>query len=149
MDSINWLSMIIATALPVALGFIYYKAIYGKNWLDTIGVADNKNRKKNMALIIAVSLIFSFFLSAFLLNFNNSGINQEGDFDTFQHGAWHGAFVAITVVIPVVLINGLFRYMSWKNMFITIVYWLITLALMGGILDAMNHWKNVIIPESL
>ena len=91
--------------------------------------------------------MLSFFLSFFLLNFNNSGINQEGDFDTFQHGVWHGTFIAITVASPIIVLNGLFGQKSWKNMLINIVYWIITLAIMGGILDAMNHWKNVVIPE--
>lgn len=147
MDDINWFSMLIATIIPISIGFLYFKAIFGNTWLDSIGIAEKKIKKTNMILIIGVSIILSFFLSFFLLNFNNSGINQEGDFDTFQHGAWHGTFIAITVVSPVIITNGLFGRKSWKNMLINILYWIITLALMGGVLDAMNHWKNIIIPE--
>ena len=94
---------------------------------------------------LGVLIVFSFFLSFFLLNFNNSGINQEGDFDTFQHGAWHGTFIAITVVSPVIISIGYFLRISWRKILILILYWIITLALMGGILDAMNHWENVLI----
>lgn len=36
---------------------------------------------------------------------------------------------------------------TWKHMLINIFYWIITLALMGGILDAMNQWKNIPMPE--
>lgn len=32
-------------------------------------------------------------------------------------------------------------------MLINVFYWIITLALMGGILDAMNHWQNIPMPE--
>ncbi|NHN27709.1 DUF1761 domain-containing protein [Flavobacterium jejuense] len=146
MDSINWFSMVIATIIPVSFGFIYYKIIFGNIWLDSIGIVYKKKKKTNMIIIIGVSIILSFFLSFFLLNFNNSGIDQEGGYDTFQHGAWHGTFIAITVVSPVIVMNGLFSRKSWKNMLINILYWIITLALMGGILDAMNHWENVMIP---
>lgn len=147
MDNINWLSMVITTVIPVLFGFLYYNVIFKNIWLDSIGIAYKKKKKITMTMIIGVSIIFSFLLSFFLLNFNNSGINQEGDFDTFQHGAWHGTFIAITIVSPVILLNGLFGRKSWKNMLINIIYWIVTLAIMGGILDAMNHWKNIVIPE--
>ena len=147
MDDINWLSMVLATITPMVIGFFYYhKAIFGKAWMDSIGMTDEKAKKGNRVVPIVVSIVLSFFLSFFLLNFNNSGINQEGDFDTFRHGAWHGMFIAITTVSPVIVINGFFGQKSWKNMLINIFYWIITLALMGGILDVMNHWENVLMP---
>lgn len=148
MDNINWLSMVLAVITPMFIGFIYYhKAVFGKAWMDSIGMTNEKAKKTNWAITFGVSIVFSFLLSFFLLNFNNDGINQEGDFDTFLHGAWHGAFIAIIIVTPVIVINGLFAPKSWKNMLINAFYWIITLALMGGILDAMNHWDNVPMPE--
>lgn len=146
MDKINWLSLLLASLTPITIGFIYYKVIFRNTWLDLIGIADEKRRNRILIIISTLSIIFSFLLSFFFLNFNNSGINQEGDFDTFLHGAWHGIFVAITVLAPVIVTNGLFGRKLWKNMLINILYWIITLALMGGILDAMNHWKNIVLP---
>ena len=146
MDEINWLSMAVATALPILVGYFYYhKKVFGNIWMDS-GKTIAKN---NQIVAIIIALILSFFLSFFLLNFNNSGINQEGDFDTFAHGAWHGTFIAITTVTPVIIINGFFGKKSWKHMGINILYWVITLALMGGILDSMNHWDNILLPESI
>ncbi len=146
-ENINWLSMVLATLTPMLIGFIYYhKAVFGKAWMDSIGMTDEKAKEANMIVVFGVSIVLSFLLAFFLLNFNNSGINQEGEFDTFKHGAWHGAFVAIIIVAPVMIINGLFEQKSWKNMLINALYWIITLALMGGIVDAMNHWENVTIP---
>ena len=71
---------------------------------------------------------------------------QEGEFDTFKHGAWHGIFIAIAVATPIIVVNGLFGHKAWKKILINILYWVITLALMGGILDAMNHWTNIPMP---
>ena len=141
MGDINVLSIALATATPVLIGLIYYhNAVFGKVWQNTIGITDSK---KNRIVGLAVSLIISFLMAMFLLSFNNDGIHQEAEFDTFAHGAWHGTFIAIAVVTPVVVINGFFARWSWKGIVINIVYWIITLALMGGIVDAMNHWENI------
>jgi len=142
MDKINWLSMIFATLMPLITGYFYYnKGLFGKI-IDSTYLID---KTKDKIILVVIFLLISFFLSFFLLNFNNSGVNQEGNFDTFAHGAWHGTFIAITVVTPVVVITGWLTKKIWKHIIIHILYWIITLALMGGILDAMNHWKNIII----
>ena len=146
-DNINWLSMVLATLTPMLVGFIYYhKAVFGKAWMKSIGMTEEKAKEANMAVVFGVSIVLSFLLAFFMLNFTNDGINQEGEFDNFGHGAWHGAFAAIIIITPVMIITGLFEQKSWKNMLINVFYWIITLALMGGILDAMNHWENITIP---
>jgi len=142
MENINVLSVVIAVLLPMIIGFIYYgKALFGKAWMDSIGMTEEKQKEANMAKVMGISLAMSLLLSLFMLGFCN-GPGQEGEFDTFKHGAFHGAFVSILLVIPVFITNGLFEQKSWKNMLINGLYWLITLTLMGGILDAMNHFPN-------
>ena len=144
MDSVNWISMLLATSTPIVIGYLFYhKMLFGKYLTNSV---TNSIKSPNRFVSLICFIVFSFFLSFFLLNFNNSGINQEGDFDTFQHGAWHGMFLAIMVVSPVLIITGLHSQRPFKETLIHILYWIITLALMGGIMDAMNHWKNVIIP---
>ncbi|MCD2259768.1 DUF1761 domain-containing protein [Psychroserpens luteolus] len=148
MDDISWLSMVLATLMPILIGFLYYhKNVFGNVWLDTISTRENQTKKPNNIVTLIVAILLSFFLSFFLLNFNNSGINQEGDFDTFAHGAWHGTFIAVTTVAPVIVVQGFFGRRKWKHMLINILYWMITLALMGGILDSMNHWQNIPMPD--
>ena len=140
MENINWLSMVLATLIPMVTGFIYYhKALFGKAWMASIGMTDEKQKEGNMALIFGVSTIMSFLIAFFLMNFCNG---HEGEFDSFKHGAAHGAIISIFFVIPIFITNGLFEQKSWTNMLINGGYWLITLALMGGTLDAMNHFPN-------
>lgn len=142
MENISWASLIIATLIPMILGFIYYNPkLVGTAWMNSLGINEEDIQKKNMALTIGVSLVMSFLLAFFLLNFNNSP-GQEGEFDTFQHGVWHGVFLGIVVAMPVLVINGLFELKNFKNLIINVVYWLIVMALMGGVLDVMNHWPN-------
>ena len=143
MQEISWLSVIISILIPTAVGFGYYhKAVFGKAWMDSLGFTDDDMKGANMGMMMGVSLIMSFLLTFFLINFNNSP-GQEGAFDTFKHGAFHGVFVGLIVVMPVLITNGLFERKSWKNMFINVGYWLLTLALMGGVVDAMNHWPDI------
>ena len=140
--------MILATVTPMLVGSIYYgEGVFGQVWMASNSSADKMFKGPNRIMAFGATMLLSFFLAFFLLNFNNSGINQEGDFDTFQHGVWHGIFIAITTVTPVIVINGFFGRQNWKIVAIHMLYWILTLALMGGILDAMNHWENVVLPQ--
>lgn len=142
MGDINWLSLIIAAIIPTVIGAAWYSPLlFQKPWMESIGMTEEKARSANMPVVMGISLVLAFFLSFFLLA-NVNGAGQEGQFDTFKHGALHGAFLGILVVIPTFISNGLFEQKSWKNMLINVSYWVVTLALMGGVLDAMNHWKD-------
>lgn len=142
MGEINWLSIVIAAILPSILGFLWYSPmLFGKAWMDSIGMTEEKARSANMPLMMGIGLVLAVFLSFFLM-VNVNGGGQEGEFDTFKHGALHGAIVGIMVVIPTFITNGLFEQKSWKNMIINVAYWTLTLTLMGGVLDAMNHWSG-------
>lgn len=145
MENINWLSLVLATLVPMVMGFIYYhKALFGTAWMESIGMTEEKAKTANMGVVFGLSLLMSFLMSFFLLGYVN-GAGQEGElgeFDTFKHGAFHGALVSLFLVIPAFITNGLFEQRSWKNMLINAGYWILTLTLMGGIIDAMNHFPN-------
>jgi hypothetical protein len=140
MPSPNWLAILIAALIPMLVGFIYYhKSVFGKPWMNSLGFTDENLKGGNMAVIFGVSLLMSFLMSMFLL-INVDGPGQEGQFDTFKHGMLHGAMLAIMVGIPVLVTNGLFERKNFKNLLINAGYWLITFMLMGGVIDALNHW---------
>ncbi len=142
MENVSWLSLVIATLVPMAMGFIYYhKALFGQAWMDSIGMTEEKAKEANMGVTMGISIVMSFLIAFFLLNFCN-GDGQEGEFDTFKHGAVHGVIISVFFVIPIFITNGLFEQKSWKNMLINAGYWLLTLAIMGGVLDAMNHFPS-------
>lgn len=136
----NWIAILIASLIPMIVGFIYYhKNVFGKAWQNSLGLTDEDLKKGNMAVIFGVSLFMSFLLSMFVLN-NVDGPGQEGQFDSFKHGALHGVLMSLFVAMPIMVTNGLFERKNFKNLAINIVYWMITLGLMGGVIDAMNHW---------
>ena len=138
----NWLALVIATLIPMIIGFAYYhKSVFGKAWMTSLGLTDEDLKKGNMAVIFGVSILMSFLLSWFLL-INVDGPGQEGSYDSFKHGVFHGVEIALLVAMPVLVTNGLFERKNFKNLAINTGYWLLTLALMGGVIDAMNHWPD-------
>lgn len=109
--------------------------------MKSLNMTEEDAKKANMALIMGVSLVMSFLMSMFILP-NVDGYGQEGAFDNFRHGAFHGVAMGLMIATPVMVFNGLFEQRSWKLMAINIGFWVVSMALMGGILDAMNHWPN-------
>lgn len=109
--------------------------------MKSIGMTEEKAKEANMALTFGLSLLMAALMTFFLMNFNNSP-GQEGEFDTFGHGAAHGAVLSIFLIIPIFVTNGLFEQKSWTNILLNGGYWIITLVLMGGVIDVMNHWPN-------
>ncbi len=144
MENVNWLSLVLAALVPMFTGFIYYhKAVFGKAWMASIGMTEEKAKQSNMAVVFGVSLLMSFLIALFM-TINTNGPGQEGEYDTFKHGAAHGMIVSFFFVIPIFITNGLFEQRSWKNMLINAGYWLITLAIMGGIVGSMNTFPDTI-----
>ena len=142
MENINWLSIVLAALVPMVTGFIYYHPkLFGTAWMNSLGLTEEECKKANKAKMFGVSLIMAFLLAFFLVNFNNSP-GQEGQYDTFAHGAFHAVFLTIFFAMPLLVTNGLFELRNFKNLAINTLYWFINLALMGGIVDVMNHWPN-------
>ena len=142
-SNINWWSVVVATLILIFFGFIYYSPkVFGGVWMNSLGYKpEDFARRSNMKVILVMSILMSVCVCVFLTNRTN-GLGQEGIYDTFKHGAFHGAFLGLIVVLPVLIINGLWELRTYKNLAINALYWTITFSLMGGVLDAMNHWPN-------
>ena len=142
MESINWISVLLAALVPLVMGFIWYhKALFGKAWMAATGITEEKAKESNMVVTFGLSLLMAAIMAFFFVNFNNS-TGQEGVFDTFKHGAAHGALIGLFIAMPIMITNGLFEHRGWKLILINLGYWLVTMAIMGGIVDAMNHFPN-------
>jgi hypothetical protein len=97
MEQTNLLSIVISSVIPLVIGLIYYnKYLFGKAWMNSLGITEEDLEKSSKLLILDLSIIMSFQLSIFLLNFNISE-GQEDEFDNFAHGAWHEFFVSFVV----------------------------------------------------
>ena len=92
---------------------------------------EEKMRNSNMGLIFGSCYLMGVFIALFL-----SAVVQHGgeEFHTFQHGAFHGALAGLTFALPILGIPALFERRSMTYILIHAGYWVLTLALMGGVL---------------
>lgn len=90
---------------------------------------------------------YNLFL-IFHLNFKNKTkqngnqldcpVNCCNHFRTFKHGAFHGVFFGLMVILPVICINALFERRGFKYIAVNAGFWIVSLAPMGGVICAMK-----------
>ncbi|OBQ51958.1 DUF1761 domain-containing protein [Tamlana sp. s12] len=155
----NLLAMLVAAISALVIGFIWYHPkVFGTAWMRATGLTEADLKGGNMAKIFILALFFAFLLSsalpgivihqvgalslvggdpsnalpsyaAFLSDYGNA-------FRTFKHGALHGTLTGIFIALPILGTNALFERKGAKYIFINSGYWIVTLAIMGGIICA-------------
>jgi len=144
MPDINIIALIVAALIPNILGALYYGKIMNKQWLSSIGKTNEEMDHSNPAVVYGGALILSFiaaFFIKFIIESVHKDVNSSGDliyatFGTFGHGALHGGFLCLGLVMPVVVSLGLFHKAKGSNIIINVLFWVICFSIMGGILDA-------------
>jgi len=159
---VNFLIFFAAALVPMVMGFIWYHPkVMGTMWMDACGFKEEDLKGGNMPLIFGLSYVFSVML-AFGLNaivihqwgvfsvlINEPGFNEAGsevhtyftdfmskygsNFRTFKHGAFHGVLSGFLFALPILATNALFEKKGFKYIAVNAGYWIITLALMGGV----------------
>ena len=56
------------------------------------------------------------------------------NFRTFKHGALHGTIGGFTLALPILGINALFERKGFKYIAINVGFWIVSMAIMGGII---------------
>lgn len=155
----NYLAILVAALSSFVVGSIWYNPkVFGTIWMNEIGMTEVKARQANMVKVFGLSFVFAFML-AFMLptiviyqvgaaqlaggNANDPALiaflEVHGDmFRTFKHGALHGFLAALFIVFPILATNGLYEQKSFKYIFVTSGYWMVTLTIMGAIICG---WK--------
>ena len=159
----NLIVVALAALIPMFVGFTWYHPkIFGTKWMNLAGLTEEKMKGANMPLIFILSYIFSFLMGLAIMSIvihqghvysilvNTPGFGVPGspvqtmlegfmrdygrNFRTFKHGAFHGVLFSIFFVFPLIATNGLFERKSFKYIFINTGYWLVTIALMVGVI---------------
>lgn len=161
----NFLIIAIAAIVPILTGFIWYNPkVFGTAWMNSAGLTEEQLKAGNMGKILLAAFVMSFFL-AFSLQFmvihqfsvysvlaNEPGINDPtsemgtwlkefmdkygNNFRTFKHGALHGTISGLFFAMPLIGINAVFERKGFKYIAIHTAYWMLTMAIMGGIICA-------------
>lgn len=166
----NYYMFFVAALIPMVIGAIYFhEKVFGGAWMKINGFTKEELSKANMGLIFGISFIFSVLVAFILASItihqtqvlsvltpevteSGSTIQQDfaafmtkygGRYRTFGHGAFHGVLISIFLVFPIISINALFERRGWKYIFIHFGYWLISLALMGGLVCSTLVYPTV------
>jgi hypothetical protein len=70
------------------------------------------------------------------LLYTNFMAKYGSNFRTFKHGALHGTMIAFFMIMPVIAINAMFERKGFKYIAINAGFWIVSLALMGGLVCA-------------
>lgn len=162
---INFLIVLASALIPLVVGFIWYNPyVLGKAWMKSAGITEERMKGSNMLVIFGVTLLLSVFLATalqfmvihqthlFSILLNEPGFNDTGsevhtlytgflekygqNFRTFKHGALHGTLGGFMLALPVLGINALFERKGFKYIAINAGFWVLCMALMGGVICA-------------
>ncbi len=160
---VNFYMYFITALIPLIVGSIYYSPMLAGNaWMEENNFTKEDLEGGNMVKILSLAYLCGIFISFSLTGivihqygafsmmmpevmesgssamntFNGLMTEFGGNFRTFGHGALHGVITALLFVFPIIATNSLFERKSWRYNLIHVGYWLITLALVGGVLCA-------------
>lgn len=158
----NFLTLALAALVPLVIGFIWYGPLLFQNaWMKQLGFTNESLKGGNMLLIFILSYLFSFLLALMLqtvvihqmgaysaimpagaseltgdaLTYYEDFMSKFGaSYRTFKHGVLHGALAGIFLILPVLATQAMFERKTVKYVVINAGYWIVTIALMGGII---------------
>lgn len=143
---INFPALLVATIIPLVMGFIYYHpSVLGNTWMAANGfVKTSLTPPKPVMYLLALfcSFLLAFFLWGWTTGAGGVDPFQTTDpvdghsYVTFKHGAFHGIVFSLLVILPIFITMKIFEMRSWKWAFVNGGYWGITIILMCGILSA-------------
>lgn len=168
----NFLFLALAALVPLVMGFLWYGPLLFQNaWMKQMGFTEESLKGGNMAVIFILSYVFSFLLAFFLqfITTHQAGVYSSmvesgstdlatdaivhfkefmdaygSNYRSFGHGALHGAMTGIFIVLPVLATQAMFERKSFKYVAINAGYWIITIALMGGIVCKWGIEFNIL-----
>lgn len=159
---LNYYLVFITATFPLLIGMVWYHPkVLGTAWMNAAGIkADTP--KPNILLLIGLTYLLGIFisLSMYQVTIHQMGLyamfqgnadamnpatelgktiaglmEQYGtNFRSFKHGALHGSIMAIFFALPILGINALLERRGGKYILIHAGYWIITVALIGGVI---------------
>lgn len=131
MENMNWLAVLVGALVPLVMGFIWYNPkLFGNAWMKSIGMTEEDAKKANMPVTFIVSFILAGLVAYNLAMYMGYHSPEE---QIFTHGMLHGSLLSIFIALPVLITNSLFEQRNWTNIIINSLYWIVTFALVGGV----------------
>lgn len=157
----NFVALLLAAFSTLVVGFIWYNPkVFGTIWMKEVGLKEEDMKGANMAKMLGLSFFYAFLI-AFVIQFLT--IHQFGAFSmvggepekalpsyaafmndygtayrTFKHGAFHGFLAGLFFALPLIGTGALYERRSFKYVLVTSGFWIVCLAIMGGIICMMQ-----------
>ena len=160
MIKFNWLLLSLTSLIPLLLAFIWFKpSIYSiifKEWDSS--QYEFKLNFSSASILLILGFMYSIAVSYQVihqLHFQSLLMNEVGfltgegnafkdliyvfelygkNFRSFKHGVFHGVLNAIFIVLPILVYGKFSSQVSWKSIFFQWLFWVISGAIMGGII---------------
>lgn len=134
---VNYGAVALAAVANMALGFLWYGPLFGKQWMALSGITragiDAQKAKggmwKSYVLALIGSLLMAFVLWHAIL-FSGAYLNVKGAYAGLMGGFWNWLGFVAPVTVSMVLWEG----KPWKLWILTNGYYLVSLLVMGIIL---------------
>ena len=153
--------MLLIATIPMILGMFWYsKKGFGDAWMKGAGLTAESAEGANMPLMFGLSYFFCLLAVLFLhsvvihqdglaslvggdpasltgdlkAHYDALAADTVGNFRTFKHGVLHGIIAAVLFALPVFGMGALFERRSMQYIFINLGFWVISCALMGGLI---------------
>jgi hypothetical protein len=163
----NFPLILLVGLVPLITGFVWYNPkVFGNIWMKAAGVDPEDGKKMNMGLVFGLTYVFGVMLTLiqyaivihqshiYSIMVNTPGFGQEGsevmnyiaefmakygeNYRTFKHGAFHGTFTGLFLVLPVIATNALFEGKGFQYIAVNTGFWILNLMIMGGIVCAFG-----------
>lgn len=162
----NFAYFFVAALIPLVIGAVWYHPkVFGNAWAKAADMSEAKINSGNMLVIFGLTYVLSV-MAAFIISMlvvhqghiystlmNEPSLMEEGselnlyvkdfmdkygsNFRTFKHGAFHGFFTGLFFAMPILAVNAMFERKGFKYIAINAGYWMVSFALMGGLLCAL------------
>jgi hypothetical protein len=156
-------AILVSAVVPLIIGFIWYNPkVFGNAWMRVSGVTEEKMKSGRLPIIFGVTYLMGLLISLALMSmvihqahifsifadvpgaqdpasevgkYVSDFMTKYGTlYRTFKHGAFHGTLTTLFFVVPIITVVSLFERRGFKYIAIHGGYWMVTLAIMGGII---------------
>jgi hypothetical protein len=129
---VNWVAILGAGIVSMILGFIWYGPLFGKQWMKLTGLTKKdaeKAKKKGMGKTMLAGFIATLVTAFVLVH-----ILVLAGSNTFGDGVMTGFWIWLGFFAPVMLGMVLWEGKPVNLYLLNVLYWLVNLAVMGGLL---------------
>ena len=136
---INYYAVVVCGVLSMVLGFVWYGPLFGKKWMEVVGVRQDdvearKKMQKGAGPLYALQFLLTLFQIYVLAHF----ISQLGSIPGLEVSLWIWAAFITPTLAGSAMWNNDSRRISWARFLIQGGYQLIAFVLFALILSS---WK--------